>query len=43
MCIEYCWKSEKERDNSEDQDIEGWIILRNILQRCGGVGWIDLA
>jgi hypothetical protein len=28
MHIVYGWKSQKERDHVEDQDVNGWIILR---------------
>jgi hypothetical protein len=31
MDIGYWWESQKERDNYEDQDLGGWIILKWIL------------
>jgi hypothetical protein len=31
--IEYWWKSQKERDHYEDQDVGGWTILKWILER----------
>jgi hypothetical protein len=33
MNIGYCWESQKERDNYEDQDVSGLIILKRILER----------
>jgi hypothetical protein len=27
------WESQKERDHWEDQDVDGWTILRWILER----------
>jgi hypothetical protein len=30
--IEYWWKSQKERDHWEDQDVVGWIILKGNLK-----------
>jgi hypothetical protein len=41
--IGYLWKSQKERDHWEDQDVGGWTILKWILERWDGVGWIDMA
>jgi hypothetical protein len=32
MHIEYWWESEKESDYSEDQDVDGWTILKWILE-----------
>jgi hypothetical protein len=32
MHLGYWWKSEKERDHYEDQDVSGWIILKWILE-----------
>jgi hypothetical protein len=37
MHIGYWWESQKEGDNYEDQDVDGWIILKWIG------AWIDLA
>jgi hypothetical protein len=37
----YRWESQKERDQSEDEDV-GWIILRLILERYNGVVWIGV-
>jgi hypothetical protein len=31
--IGYWWEGQKERDNWEDQDVGGWIILIWILER----------
>jgi hypothetical protein len=33
MHIEYLWESQAERDQQEDQDVGGWIILKWILER----------
>jgi hypothetical protein len=33
MHIGYWWESQKERDHYEDQDVGGWIILKQILER----------
>jgi hypothetical protein len=43
MHIGYWWESQKERDHLEDQDVGGWTILKWILERWGGMDWIDLA
>jgi hypothetical protein len=40
--IGYWWKSQRERDYLEDQDVGGWIILGWILERWDGVMWIGL-
>jgi hypothetical protein len=39
MHIGYWWESQKERD----QDVDGWTILKWILERWDGVDWIELA
>jgi hypothetical protein len=31
--IGYWWESQKERDHVEDQDVDGWTILKWILER----------
>jgi hypothetical protein len=31
--IGYWWESQKERDHWEDQDVDGWTILKWILMR----------
>jgi hypothetical protein len=38
------WESQKESDQ-QDQDINGWLILKQILREKGwdGTDWIDLA
>jgi hypothetical protein len=33
MRIGYWWESQKERDHWEDQDVDGWTILKWILER----------
>jgi hypothetical protein len=33
MHIGYWWESQKERDHVEDQDVDGWTILKWILER----------
>jgi hypothetical protein len=33
MHIGYWWESQKERDHFEDQDVDGWTILKWILER----------
>jgi hypothetical protein len=33
MHIEYWWESQKERDHWEDQHVDGWTILKWILER----------
>jgi hypothetical protein len=30
---EYWWKSQKERGQSKDPDVGGWILLKWILER----------
>jgi hypothetical protein len=42
MHIEYWWKSQKERDHWEDQDVGGWTILKRISERGNGMVWIAL-
>jgi hypothetical protein len=37
MHIEYRWESQKERDRWEDQDVDGWTILKWILERQDGM------
>jgi hypothetical protein len=37
MHIGYWWESQKERDRWEDQDVDGWTILRWILERWVGM------
>jgi hypothetical protein len=43
--IRYWWESQKERYHLEDQDVDGWTILKWILREVGwdGRDWIDLA
>jgi hypothetical protein len=33
MHIGYWWESQKVRDRWEDQDVDGWTILKWILER----------
>jgi hypothetical protein len=40
--IDYWWESQTERDHKEDQDVDGWIILRCILEKWDGVMWTGL-
>jgi hypothetical protein len=40
--IGYWWKSPRERDLQEDQDVGGWIILGWILERWDVVMWTGL-
>jgi hypothetical protein len=40
--IDYWWESQRERDHSEDPDVDGWIILGLILERWNGVMWTGL-
>jgi hypothetical protein len=37
MHIVYWWERQKERDHWEDQDVDGWTILRWILERWDGM------
>jgi hypothetical protein len=42
----YWWESQKEKDHCEDQDVDGWTILKWILVReigWDGIDWIYLA
>jgi hypothetical protein len=36
--IGYWWESQKERDPWEDQDVGGWTVLKQILDRMGWYG-----
>jgi hypothetical protein len=40
--IRYWWESQKVRDHWEDQDIDGWTILKWILEKDIGLIWIGL-
>jgi hypothetical protein len=40
MLIGYWWKAR--RDHWEDQDIDGWTILKLIIERYDGKVWIGL-
>jgi hypothetical protein len=39
MHIGYWWESQKVRDHWEDQDVDGWTILKWILRE---MGWLEL-
>jgi hypothetical protein len=41
MHIGYWWESQKERGRWEDQDVDGWMDLREV--GWDGRDWIDLA
>jgi hypothetical protein len=41
MHIGYWWESQKERDSLEDQDVDGWTILKWMVG-WDGMAWIDL-
>jgi hypothetical protein len=38
MHIGHWWKSQKERDDYEDQDVGGWTVLKLILDKVGWYG-----
>jgi hypothetical protein len=40
--IGYWWKSQRQLDREEDQDVVWWIILRWILERWDGAMWTGL-
>jgi hypothetical protein len=42
MHISYWWGSQRERDQYQDQNVSGWILLRWILERDNGVMWTGL-
>jgi hypothetical protein len=43
MHVGYWWESQKE-NHREDQDVDGWAILKWVLERLwNGMDWIDLA
>jgi hypothetical protein len=42
MLTGYWWKSQKERDHCEDQDVGVWTILKWILERWDGMECIGL-
>jgi hypothetical protein len=39
MHIGYWWEIQKERDHWEDQDVDGWTILKWILGRMKWYGF----
>ena len=44
MYTVFWWGNLRERDNCEDQSVDGRIILKHIhMKRDGGMDWIDLA
>jgi hypothetical protein len=36
MHVGYWWESQKERDYKEEQDVDGWIVLKSILDKEDG-------
>jgi hypothetical protein len=40
MHIGHWWECQKERDHEVDEDVGGWTILKWILKRKDGMGWI---
>jgi hypothetical protein len=40
MQIGYWWEIQKERDHWEDQDVDGWTILKRILENYDRMVWI---
>jgi hypothetical protein len=40
--VGYLWESHREKDQWEDQDEGGWIILGWILERWDGLMWTGL-
>jgi hypothetical protein len=42
--VGYWWEIQKDRDHWEDQDVDGWTILKLFLREtgCRGMDWIDL-
>jgi hypothetical protein len=36
MPVRDWWKSQKERDNQENLEVGGWIILKRILEKYNG-------
>jgi hypothetical protein len=43
MHIGNCWESQKERHHWEDQDVDGWTILKIIEIGWDNVDWIHMA
>jgi hypothetical protein len=41
MHVGYWWKSQKERDDWEDQGVGGWTLLKWIIER-ERMGWCGL-
>jgi hypothetical protein len=38
----FWWESQKERDDCEDRDVGGRVILKRILENLEGVIWTGL-
>jgi hypothetical protein len=40
MHIGHWWESQNKSDHWEDQDVDGWTMLKYILERQDGMVWI---
>jgi hypothetical protein len=41
MHVGYWWENQKAKDHKENQNVGGWIILKCILDKLGGIECID--
>jgi hypothetical protein len=42
--IRYWWETQKGRDHEEDEDVDGWIVLKWTLEiGWGCIDWVHLA